>query len=78
LACPLFCPADGGKPKWAMFIALRNDRKFWLSRGDRFKQTSLFWFRFGQYQKEQWKINLKQAADFFSSLYLANRQELAP
>ncbi|MDK2841188.1 MAG: hypothetical protein PWQ17_693, partial [Anaerophaga sp.] len=35
VACPLSGPADGGKPKWATFMALRNGRKFWLSRGAR-------------------------------------------
>ncbi|WP_016778964.1 hypothetical protein [Anaerophaga thermohalophila] len=71
VACPLSGPADGGKPKWATFMALRNGRKFWLSRGARFKRTRPFWFFLGQYQKEQWKINLKQVADFFRNLYLS-------
>jgi hypothetical protein len=26
-ACPLSGPADGGKPKWATFMVLRNARK---------------------------------------------------
>ena len=68
-ACPLSGPANGGKSKWATFMALRNGRKFQLSRGDKFKRTRLFWFLLGQCQKEQWKINLKQAVDFFSNLY---------
>ncbi|WP_016776667.1 hypothetical protein [Anaerophaga thermohalophila] len=46
VACPLSGPADGGKPKWATFMALRNGRKFWLSREARFKRTRPFWFRF--------------------------------
>jgi hypothetical protein len=71
VACPLSGPADGGKPKCATFMALRNGRKFWLSRGARFKRTRPFWFFLGQYQKEQWKINLKQVADFFRNLYLS-------
>jgi hypothetical protein len=38
-------------------------------RGEaRFKRTIPFWFFLGQCQKEQWKINLKQVADFFSNL----------
>jgi hypothetical protein len=53
VACPLSGPADGGKPKWATFMALRNGRKFWLSREARFKRTRPFWFFLGQCQKEQ-------------------------
>jgi hypothetical protein len=44
VACPLSGPADGGKPKRATFMALRNGRKFWLTREDRFKRTRPFWF----------------------------------
>jgi|UPI00031DDF84 hypothetical protein len=37
-----------------------ENRKFWLSRGARFKRTRPFWFLFwGNVNKEQWKINLK-------------------
>ena len=69
VACPLSGPADGGKPEWATFMALRNGRKFWLSRGARFKRIWLFGSVLGQCQKEQLKMNLKQAAvDFLSSL----------
>nr|WP_106154744.1 hypothetical protein [Marinilabilia salmonicolor] len=55
VARPLSGPADGGKPKWATFKALRNGRKFWLSRADRFKRTRLFSFFLGQCQKGQQK-----------------------
>ena len=40
VARPFSVPADSGKPKWANFNALRNGRKFWLLRADRFKRTS--------------------------------------
>ncbi|WP_010663909.1 hypothetical protein [Marinilabilia salmonicolor] len=53
VACPFSGPADIGKPKWATFKALRNGRKFWLSRADRFKRTRLFSFFLGQCQKGQ-------------------------
>ncbi len=52
-ARPFSGPADSGKPKWANFKALRNGRKFWLMRADRFKRTRPFWFFLGQCQKEQ-------------------------
>ncbi|PWD98313.1 hypothetical protein DDZ16_16165 [Marinilabilia rubra] len=55
MACPLSGPADGGKPKWATFKALRNGRKFWLWRADRIKRTRPFWLFLGQCQKEQGK-----------------------
>ena len=42
VACPFSGPADSGKPKWATFMALRNGRKFWFSRVDRFKRTRPF------------------------------------
>jgi len=42
VACPLSGPADGGKPKWATFMALRNGRKFWLSRGARLSGPDFF------------------------------------
>jgi len=67
VACPLSGPADGGKAKWATFKALRNGRKFWLSRADRLKRTILFWFFLGRCQKEQQPEIKSGAADFFSS-----------
>jgi len=60
VARPLSGPADGGKPKWATFKALRNGRKFWFPRGDRFKRTRLFWFLFGAMPKRtKDKLNIK-------------------
>jgi hypothetical protein len=53
VACPFSGPANSGKPKWATFKALRNGRKFWLSRADRLKRTRLFSFFLGQCQKGQ-------------------------
>jgi len=58
VACSLSGPADGGKAKWATFKALRNGRKFWFSRGDRFKRTRSFWFLFGAMPKRTIKIGL--------------------
>ncbi|WP_016778931.1 hypothetical protein [Anaerophaga thermohalophila] len=69
VACPFSGPADGGKPKWATFMALRNGRKFWLSRGARFKRTRPFWFRFGAMPKRTMENKFEtEVADFFSNL----------
>jgi hypothetical protein len=56
--------------KMANVHGLAQWPKFWLSREARVKRTRPFWFFLGQCQKEQWKINLKQVADFFRNLYL--------
>jgi hypothetical protein len=56
VACLLSGPADGGKPKWATFKALRNGRKFWLLRADRLKRTRLFGSFWGDAKKNN---NLK-------------------
>ncbi|WP_010665308.1 hypothetical protein [Marinilabilia salmonicolor] len=64
VACPFSGPADSGKPKWANFKALRNGRKFWLLRGDRFKRTRPFWFLFGAMPKRTIENRLKIKINF--------------
>jgi hypothetical protein len=55
VARPFSGPVDSGKPKWATFKALRNGRKFWLSRADRFKRTRPFSFFLGNAKKDNKK-----------------------